>query len=266
MSSILSQDFWVDTDQGKLFAKRWSPASIPYDRHAPIVLFHDSLGCVTLWRDFPERLAQATGRSVIAYDRLGFGNSDPHPGVLHSDFIGDEAHTSFRALRNALALEKFIAFGHSVGGGMAVGCAALHPEACLRLITESAQAFVEDRTIKGILEARRSFQQPGQMDRLTKYHGDKAAWVLSAWTDTWLSADIAHWTLDGDLGRVTCPALLLHGDQDEYGSTRHPERMAALTAGHSTLHILENCGHVPHREKVTLVLDIVTPWLADVTH
>lgn len=44
------------------------------------------------------------------------------------------------------------------------------------LITESAQAFVEDRTIKEILDAKRLFAQPGQLNHLEKYHGDKAAW------------------------------------------------------------------------------------------
>jgi hypothetical protein len=35
--------------------------------------------------------------------------------------------------------------------------------------------------------ARDNFAQPGQLERLARYHGDKAAWVLSAWVDTWLS-------------------------------------------------------------------------------
>ena len=65
----------------------------------PIVLFHDSLGSVALWRDFPAVLAQATGHGVIAYDRLGFGRSDPHPGRLSNDFVQTEAREGFRALR-----------------------------------------------------------------------------------------------------------------------------------------------------------------------
>ena len=48
----------------------------------PIVLFHESLGCIELWRDFPRKLSQITGREVIAYDRLGFGQSDVYSGLL----------------------------------------------------------------------------------------------------------------------------------------------------------------------------------------
>lgn len=115
-------DLHVATADGVLFARRWrGGAGIDA---ATIALFHDSLGCVAPWRDFSASLAQATGREVIAYDRLGFGRSDPHPGRLSTRFVHDEAHAGFPHLREALALERLVAFGHSVGGGMAIACVA----------------------------------------------------------------------------------------------------------------------------------------------
>ena len=251
-------EFQIETGQGRLYAKRWSSSE---SEGAPIVLLHDSLGCVELWRDFPQQLAQATGRDVIAYDRLGFGRSDPHPGRLDRDFVHDEAAGGFEALRAALDIDRCVVFGHSVGGGMAVAIAAAHPQVCAALITESAQAFREDRTVEGILAAKRNFEAAGQVDRLRRYHGDKAPWVLSAWIDTWLAADFADWNLDDDLRRVQCQALVMHGDGDEYGSLAHPQRIAALTAPRSTLEILHGCGHVPHREKADDVLSRVASWL-----
>lgn len=261
MTSASPQDQWIATPQGRLFARRW-PAPVGRAASTPIVLFHDSLGCVELWRDYPERLASASGREVVAYDRLGYGRSDAHPDRLRTDFIHDEAHTGFAHVREQLAIDDFIALGHSVGGGMAVGCAAAYPERCRALITESAQAFVEDRTLAGIRAAKLAFAQPGQLERLQRYHGDKAAWALSAWIDTWLAPEFADWTLDDDLRRVRCPVLVLHGDHDEFGSARHPERIATSSAGLGTMHLLEGCGHVPHREQADGVLDIVVQWLS----
>lgn len=255
------RDLGVDTGRGRLFARCWTPARSG-DGLAPIVLLHDSLGCVELWRDFPDRLAAATGRDVVAYDRLGFGRSDPHPGRLDARFVHDEARGSLQAVCEALGLDDFVLFGHSVGGGMAVGGAAAYSGRCRALVTESAQAFVEDRTITGILDAKRSFAQHGQLDRLRRYHGDKADWVLSAWIDTWLAPDFAGWTLDDDLRGVRCATLVLHGEHDEYGSAAHPERIAALVHGASSLHLLPGCGHVPHRERPDAVLDLVSRWLA----
>jgi len=258
MHSITPQDVYVPTSQGRLFARRWDPAGAQ-DAGAPIVLMHDSLGCVELWRDFPEQLAQETGRSVIAYDRLGFGRSDPNDAVFDSGFVEAEARDGFRLLREALGIGPFVAFGHSVGGGMAICSAGEYAADCRALITESAQTFAEDLTLSGISAASRNFAEPGQLDRLKKYHGEKAAWVLRAWVDTWLSPAFADWNLDARLRQVRCPVLALHGELDEYGSRRHPERIAELTGGRSVL--LENCGHVPHREQSRIVLDLVGQWL-----
>ncbi|MFP3594937.1 alpha/beta fold hydrolase, partial [Chryseobacterium sp. SIMBA_038] len=44
----------------------------------PIIVFlHDSLGSVQLWRDFPVILSEAVQCNVLAYDRLGYGKSNP---------------------------------------------------------------------------------------------------------------------------------------------------------------------------------------------
>ena len=75
--TIAESDQWVSTDRGTVFARAWVPSDRLSDPDATILLVHDSLGCLELWRDFPARLAAATCRAVIACDRLGFGQSDP---------------------------------------------------------------------------------------------------------------------------------------------------------------------------------------------
>ncbi|MFJ4444932.1 alpha/beta fold hydrolase [Pseudomonas sp. NPDC089422] len=251
-------EHWVDTPDGKLFAQDWRPLNA---QGVPIILLHDSLGCVALWRDFPQQLAAATRQRVIAYDRLGFGRSDAHPGRLRRGFVEAEAEQGFAALRRQLGIGDFIVFGHSVGGGMAVGCAVTHGKHCRGLIIESAQAFVEDLTLQGIREADQQFAAPGQLERLARYHGDKAEWVLRAWVDTWLDDAFADWNLDALLAQVHCPLLSLHGDQDEFGSPAHPRRFTKLAAGPSAMCLLPGCGHVPHRERAEVVLAEVQRFL-----
>lgn len=277
MTEIVTEETWVETPQGRLFAKRWrgapalqtavpelaTPAPAAPEPAAPIVLLHDSLGCVELWRDFPAQLARTTRRDVIAYDRLGFGRSDRHPGYLATTFVRDEADHGFHALLERFGIDAFVAFGHSVGGGMAVGCAAAYPARCRALVTVAAQAFVEDRTRDGIRDAAQQFDAPGQLDRLARYHGDKAEWVLRAWVDTWLSPAFRGWSLDDELPRVRCATLAIHGEQDEYGSDVHPKRIAARVAGPSSFLLLDGCGHMPHRERTNDVLGAVATLLRD---
>lgn len=263
-TTIATRDHWVEHPRGRLFARIWTPSEVLSATHArsPIVLFHDSLGCVELWRSFPAALCAATGRRVIAYDRLGFGRSSPRTDRLHPSFIPEEAETTLPLLGAQLDFARFIALGHSVGGGMAVHCAARHPTRCEALITIAAQAFVEDRTRQGIIEARELFRQPGQFERLQRYHGDKTRWVLEAWIETWLAPEFADWSLRETLPKVACPTLVIHGSEDEYGSTVHPKLIAELTSGPSRLEIMLGVRHVPHREQESRVVACVADFLA----
>ncbi|MBK4738488.1 alpha/beta fold hydrolase [Noviherbaspirillum pedocola] len=258
-----SSDVWVEHPLGKIFARIWTPA-MKVDRsqaRAPIVLFHDSLGCVDLWRDFPSKLSGFLGREVIAYDRLGFGRSDPRADMPPVDFVAEESRSYFPAIVKRFMLQRFVAFGHSVGGGMAVNCAADYPGACEALITESAQVFAEDRTLTSIAQAKEQFKDDRQLERLRKYHGEKAEWVLRAWTDSWLDPQFASWTLAAVLPRVTCPVLAIHGEHDEYGSAVHPEMITQLCSGPSKMEMMNDTYHVPHRERDADVLALVSRFL-----
>jgi len=262
MTLSTSKDTWIETGQGHLLARCWQTPGRDGDADscAPIVLFHDSLGCVELWRGFPALLAEHTGRTVIAYDRLGFGQSDRRTDRLGVNFIQEEAQRFFPLLREQMGFDRFIAFGHSVGGGMATHCAAMHAS-CEALITESAQAFVEDRTRAGIMEAQELFREPESRARLQRYHGDKTDWVLDAWIGTWLSPAFADWSLREVLPQVRCPTLVIHGSDDEYGSHLHPELIARSVGGTAQLEILAGTRHVPHREQESLVLRKVSDFL-----
>jgi pimeloyl-ACP methyl ester carboxylesterase len=258
---IVATDHWIAHPGGRLFARQWQPEPAGAGL-ATVVLLHDSLGCVELWRDFPASLAAATGRRVIAYDRLGFGRSDARIGRPPIDFIAQEASATWPLVRAQLEIGRFAVVGHSVGGGMAVEIAAHEAAACAAQVTMAAQAVVEDRTLAGLRVARRQFADPAQVERLARYHGDKAAWALDAWLGRWLDPAFAAWTLDTALPRVTCPVLAIHGDQDEYGSAAHPRRIVEGVAGPSRLEMLAGGGHIPYREQPELVTRLIADFLA----
>lgn len=259
---VEAEDRHVAVPGGEVFVRRW-PAPEGGAR-APLILLHDSLGCVELWRDFPEALALRLRRPVLAYDRLGFGRSSPRAELPGPGFIDEEALRDFPALRAALGIERFALFGHSVGGGMALAIAASSGDDCRSVVSESAQAFVEPRTLGGIREARSAFAEPARFERLVRLHGNKARWVLEAWTTVWLSPDFAGWNLEAQLSEVRCPVLAIHGDRDEYGSVAFPRRIVEGVGGAGEAVILHDCGHVPHREQAEAVLARVAAFMETV--
>ena len=168
-----------------------------------------------------------------------------------------QAEQTFKAVLDYFSIQDFVILGHSVGGGMSVVIAAAYPERCQGLISISAQYAVEALTLKGISEAKVGFQQAGQMERLEKYHPEKAQWVLDAWTETWLSPIFQDWNLSSVIDGVRCPTLVIHGELDEYGSTAQPQQIFEGVSGQAELHILEGLHHMPHKEQPELVVALI---------
>lgn len=258
MSGIKTEVFNITTPEGDIYLKKWIPDNI--ESSAPIILIHDSLGSVGLWKDFPQVLSLLLSRCVVGYDRLGFGQSGDRVKLPSVDFIKEEAEIYFPLIKQQLSIKDFILLGHSVGGGMAINIAARDSD-CSGVITLAAQAFVEEITISGIKEAKVFFEQETQIKRLEKWHGLKAEWVLSAWIDVWLSPSFANWSLSDCIKNVLCPTLVIHGDKDEYGSIAFPNFIIDNVSGLSEMQILKDCGHVPHKEQTPAVINLISKFL-----
>lgn len=241
-----------------VFVRQWNSACA--GSSIPIILIHDSLGCVELWREFPRTLAERLGRAVVAYDRLGYGRSSARSDLPALDFIQFEAEQILPAILLQLGIQNHVLFGHSVGGSIALCAAANAGLRCQGVVSESAQPFIEELTLDGIREAKKRFQDPDYFDRLRKWHGEKAQWVLDAWTETWLSPRFAKWSLFPYLRRVECPVLVIHGEQDEFGSVRFPGTIHEQVSGPAECHILKDCGHVPHREMPEVVIGLLSQF------
>ncbi len=248
----------VGISNGNIFVRKWIPDGVA---SLPIILLHDSLGSVELWRDFPAALAHATQRVVIAYDRLGFGKSSLRTEPIEISFIDDEARFNLPAVVAALGIDKYILFGHSVGGAMALVAAALQGDNCVAIISESALVFVEDCAVAEIRKAKQDFADENLFGKLAKWHGERTRWVLDAWTGMWLSDEFKHWTLDAYLTQIHIPLLAIHGESDEYGSCASPRHIIQSVRGPAKMEIIPASGHFPHRENQEKIVSLVCAFL-----
>lgn len=254
------EEFTIEVPDGNIYLKKWTPNTSA--SKAPVILLHDSLGSVDLWKDFPAVLSENLTRPIIAYDRLGFGKSDSRNDLPSKTFIEEEASKYFPAIKKHLGIQNYVLCGHSVGGGIAIHIASQDAD-CDAVITVSSQAFIEERTLQGIADAKKMFEQAGQIERLEKWHGNKASWVLRAWTEVWLSSDFANWSVTPAIHNVRCPLLAIHGENDEFGSAAFPEFLSQNTNGPANTLLLKDCGHVPHKEKPQEVISAVKDLLGN---
>src|SRR5690349_5630161 len=84
-----------------------------------IVMLHEGLGSAALWGDFPDKLAAATGATVFAYSRAGYGASSPVRLPRPLSYMHDEAKDTLPALLDAIGFRRGLLLGHSDGASIA---------------------------------------------------------------------------------------------------------------------------------------------------
>src|SRR5512145_1728429 len=93
---------------------------------APVLVFlHEGLGSVSLWRDFPNRVAAATGLAAFVYSRQGYGASSPVTLPRPVDYLEREAREVLPRVLDAAGIASAILVGHSDGATIALVHAAL---------------------------------------------------------------------------------------------------------------------------------------------
>ncbi|MEW6319765.1 MAG: alpha/beta hydrolase [Acidobacteriota bacterium] len=229
--------------------RSWGPRDGP-----ALVLLHEGLGSVSLWRDFPARLAARTGRRVVAYSRSGHGHSDPVSLPRSVRFMHDEALDELPAVLDALALDRATLVGHSDGGSIALIFAGAHPSRVESLVLEAPHVFVEALSLRSIRRMRDEYATAGLRGRLARHHGANVDVAFRGWNDVWLDPAFRTWSIADAVARVKCPILVLQGELDEYGTPAQVLAIHALAAGPVESLLLQACGHSPHRDQPEAVL------------
>jgi pimeloyl-ACP methyl ester carboxylesterase len=224
----------------------------------PLVLLHEGLGSVGLWRSFPQQLSEATGRRVIAYSRFGHGRSQPRSAPRTPQFFHEEALDVLPEVLAQRDAPDPILVGHSDGGSIALIHAGHRP--VTGLVTLAAHAFVEDVSLSAIADARRAFTDGDLRERLARHHDDPDA-AFHGWCDLWLDPAFAGWDLDADLALVTAPTLVIQGRDDPYGTLAQVDRIAGSVRGPVTRLVLPG-GHSPHLERPDDVVTAITEFAA----
>ncbi|MDX1383251.1 MAG: alpha/beta hydrolase [Thermoanaerobaculia bacterium] len=229
-----------------------------------LVLLHEGLGCVALWKDFPDRLAAATGLPVVAYSRLGYGGSDPAPLPRGVDFMHREAQDTLPSLLRALRIDRAVLLGHSDGGSIAlIHAATVRPSPVVGVVAEAPHVFVEEITLRSIRAAAVSYRDGDLRRRLLPYHGANVDGAFRGWSDVWLDPAFRDWDLRGLLCELTVPVLVLQGDADPYGTLAQVEAIRDGCAGEVETKILSGCGHAPHVERPRAILDAASAFVAE---
>jgi pimeloyl-ACP methyl ester carboxylesterase len=234
-------------------------SDLPGDRaRRALVLLHEGLGSVGLWRDFPRALHEATGRRTIAFSRFGHGRSDPPRAPRTPAFFHEEALGVLPVLLAQLDARAPLLVGHSDGASIALIHAASHPVGGLALL--APHVVVEDVTVEAIRATRREFEEGGLRERMARHHDEPDA-AFRGWCDVWLDPAFRAWSLEADAEAVSAPILLIQGAEDPYGSLDQLDRIEARVRG-PVQRLVVPGGHSPHLEQPDAVVGAIAAFAA----
>jgi pimeloyl-ACP methyl ester carboxylesterase len=222
-----------------------------------LVFLHEGLGSVGLWRDFPDRLAETTGRPAFVYSRAGYGQSERAQMPRPVRYMHDEAGLLPDVLEAAGVVDPVL-IGHSDGASISIIHAGSGGKA-RALVLLAPHVFTEETGLRSIANAREAYERGDLRQRLAKHHKDVDA-AFWGWNRPWLDPEFRKWNLEEFLPRIQVPILVMQGEDDEYGTQAQIEAIQRGARDVEVL-LLPRCGHSPHRDQPEATLRGITSFL-----
>jgi pimeloyl-ACP methyl ester carboxylesterase len=254
------EDTFHVTVQGRSLEVRRIPG---LNRLAPeLVFLHEGLGSISHWKDFPARVAAATGCPVTVYSRYGSGNSDLLAESRGVTYMHDEALRSLPNLLAQLQIENPILVGHSDGASIAAIYSGAH-DRVRGLVLLAPHVFVEDLSVASIAAAKTSFETTNLPEKLARHHRD-AGRTFWGWNNIWLHPDFRRWNIEEYLPRITCPILAIQGLDDQYGTMAQVQAIARQAGGPVEILELAECRHSPQRDQPEAALAAIRKFVSTI--
>jgi 3-oxoadipate enol-lactonase len=238
----------------------------------PLVLIHGHPFDHTMWD--PQIAAFTPSRRVIAPDLRGYGASPVIPGITPlSAFAEDIA-----ALLDELDIGTFVLAGLSMGGQIAMECYRQFPERIRGLVL--ADTFPAAETPDG-KKARNDMADRLLREGMRGYADEVLHKMVAPYADAGVAEHVRRMMVSTPpegaaaalrgraerpdyrdlLTRVTVPALVVVGADDEYTPVSDAEAMHAALPD-STLHVIGSAAHMPNLERAEEFNDVLADFLA----
>lgn len=247
---------WASTRYGDIAYKTIGTI----EESKPVLLFlHEAIGSIVQWKDFPEILSNSLGLPAIVLEFPGYSFSSEYDKKRDGKYLHHFALDHLPAFINAIKLKQnLIIVGHSDGGTNALLYSSKYPEKVKGIVTMAAHVLNEDETKAGIQPAINAYES-GKMKGLEMYHGQKTKSLFYAWAKTWLSDDFSNWNISNDIKNNNVPALVIQGEDDQYGTNEQVNIICGLLDNAEPL-LIKDCGHAPHLDKPNEVIENIKSW------
>jgi pimeloyl-ACP methyl ester carboxylesterase len=230
----------------------------PPDESPTLVFLHEGLGCAALWKDFPERVAEATGLGVMAYSRRGYGGSDPVEVPRPLTYMHEEGLEVLPQVLDAAGIRSAVLVGHSDGASIAlINAGGRHDPRVRGLVLMAPHVFNEELSVRSIRAAKEAYEEGPLRSQLARWHGDNVDCAFWGWNRAWLDPGFLEWNIEEYLPRIEIPCIVIQGEDDQYGTIEQVEAIRRQVAGPVEVLMLPECRHSVFRDQPVATLDAI---------
>jgi len=233
----------------------------------PLVLAHGVGGNHASWYN---QIASLSDRfRVIVFDARGFGNSLDAEGLGRSGFVDDLA-----AILDALAVERAVLVGQSMGGGTCLSFTCRHPQRVRALmLADTLMGFALPDDLRALMAERE--RQTADLSQAERVVGPSFRRTQPALTRLYLELAtlnrVTVRTLTGvqplhspqELAATGVPILFLVGEEDALFPPAIVRAVQERTPGSRFVEVRAS-GHSAYFEQPAVFDQILTDWLAGI--
>ncbi len=229
----------------------------PQASQSSVIFLHGWRSNKEIWQSV---IGKLSGQNIYAIDLPGFGGSQVPPRPFT---VGDYADVVAEFI-SKLGIHDAAIVGHSFGGRVGIKLAALHPQIIGKLVLVDSAGFAMDPNKKSLMNAgakiAKPFFKPKFMQGLRKkiYQSIGAEDYIATPELQRTFVNIVSEDLTEDMRKITCPTLIITGENDQETPIEFGQRMHVLisakggsaSGGHnSKFIILPNAGHFSFLDK-----------------
>lgn len=258
---------------------RVNNVDLAYDDHGigqPVIFLHAFPLNRTMWEGQSMALLNEQQFRLVALDWRGFGESDLDADVSTMEMFADD----LAALMDALGMDAAILCGLSMGGYAAFAFLRKHPQRVKALIladtrpgADSEESKVHRESLAQLVktegnESVANLQVPRLLaDYTRQYHPEvevRVRRMIDAATPAGIAAAARGMAQRSDstamLTRITCPTLVVVGEQDVLTPPEVAQEYASHISG-AQFAVIPQAGHLSNLEQPEAFFDILRNFL-----
>jgi pimeloyl-ACP methyl ester carboxylesterase len=231
------------------------------DNSPVLILLHEGLGSVAMWRQIPQLIYEKTNLNVIVYSRFGYGKSSNSELPRPLNYMTIEAEKYLPILIKKLKIKNYFLIGHSDGGTIAaLGSRGKIINNLIGTVLLAPHFFIEGDNLKAIEKTRYQYEHGSLRLKLEKYHIDVDN-AFYGWSNVWLDKNFKDWDITNHISEIKTPVLGIQGLNDPYGSIEQLNVILENIKVPFTKKTIKNCGHNPFHEYPEFTINCIDKFI-----